>query len=88
MSNLIYNGRTHVVELIDEKGHASVGNCTAYNNIDFTFAKKHYDLITHLKNGTYRMLDRKVRIRMWEIMRTEVLGLMGILRFNVQAIPA
>jgi hypothetical protein len=59
VSKLVYNGHSHKIELLDDKG-TSLGSWVAYNNIDHAFAKAHYHSITHLSNGTYSVQDSRV----------------------------
>ena len=80
MSNLTYNGHDHTIEIFDERGK-SLGKWSAYNNIDRKFAKAHYHSLTHLKDGTYTVQDRKAP-HSHTASANGPYGLYGIIRFD------
>ncbi len=81
MSKLTYDGTNHKIEIIKNDG-TSGGKWTAYNNIDSSFANKHWDKHRHLPNDTYTILDKK-QPNKHEADAEGSYGLYGIIRFDV-----
>ena len=75
MSRLVYNGQTHQVSLIDNQGR-TVGNWTAYNNVDS------HATLRHLPNGNFTVQDTRAPHPHGRDANGPY-GSHGIVRFNV-----
>jgi hypothetical protein len=79
VAKLIFNGNSHQITLVDERGEI-VGTWAAYNNVD------RHATLTHIQNGSYAVTDR-LAPRLHRPSADGPYGLHGIVRFNVPGHP-